>query len=443
VQLISLVPDPSTPEGDRQDVVALKKEENEDLTHNGKAAKKFQIKINLAEEETRKWRSQVTSDLNALKGKLWELDRLTTRHRQSLKQITSYAEIDQDKCCGLITFSYLVKTSWASRLQLILLLTVFIVFGWYATSYFYIARENELAAWKPLKITRAIEYGTTDMQYEMPYVLIAFSINNTGTWWKSQNEILSEIEASQWRPSGRCSIRYFSKARRDPVKCEDSVSRFEGRPTVSNSTFWGYFRFKLENPSPANGAFVWSVTLNAEKMVLIDNIEIGGFYVSITRDEIPADFSKFIFLNAESPLAVNAGIAYTVDYTETIVDNIHYITNSIAWSTELSSYNGTFRFTARPNLRVESYSEYVVFGYSDWVFGMGGLYNVFAVGFFYAAYYAAVFCNDNWSMGILPQLSFIFQNFEMVLWLKHNTLKQEDIDDSDLNVEDSACSVHV
>jgi len=435
MQRISLAEDPMTQEGLPEDVVAWKKEEHADSTHKGKVAEYLPIQINLAEEETRKWRSQVTSDLNALKGKLWELDRLTTRHRHSMKQITSYAEIEEDKCCGLITLAYLVKTSWASRLQLILLLTGIIFFGWYATCYFWEARENERAVWKPLKITQAIEYGNTNMQYEMPYVLIAFSVTYSGNASTSIiSETLSGIGASQRRRRSRCTLRYFSSERKGLVECEWSVSRYEGRPTGSMSTFWGYFRFKLENPTPANGSFVWSVNLTASDMVFNDNIQIGGFWVSITRDEIPSDFSNFIFLNAESPLANNAGVAYTVDYTETIVNDKHYIANSIAWSSQMSS-NGIFQFTARPNLRVESYTEYVVFGYSDWVFGMGGLYNVFAVGFFYAAYYAAVFCNDNyWSMGILPRLSFIFQNFELILWLKHNTLGEEDIDGNDLTV---------
>jgi len=377
----------------------------------------FQICLSTIDVETSKWRAEVTSELKALRKRIWALERHNVTQTESLRQITSFAEGETDKCCGLYTSVHLLKTNWVSRLQCILLLVAIIVFSSCTVSYYFKARSNELAIWKPLKINQTIEYGNTNMQYEMPYVYVAFKITYTDSSSDSIiNETLSGIKETQLQHSWICATDYFSSERRSPVGCEWFVARFEARPREN----WGYFRFKLDNPTPGNGSFQYSVVLKASNMIFDDSFEMTGFWVSITRDEKP-DFSKFVYLNAEEPLSGGTSLQYVVDYTETAVDDAHYFTNSIAWSSELPS-NGILRIVAKPNLRVEYWTEYVVFGYADWIFGMGGLYNFFAIGFFYTAYYVAACFNDNWSMGILPEFSFIFSNLEMILWLKHITL---------------------
>jgi len=379
--------------------------------------------VNSADVEASKWRSQVTADLKALKKRLDELELHTVQHRESVKllRITSFAESQKDNCCGLVTWAQLVRTSWASRLQCILLMIATIAFGFCALSYFFEARRNELAVWKPIKIDQTIEYGNSEAEYQMPYVYIAFQVTQKDSSSDSMiNETLAGIGNAMSYRSNKCSIRYFSHQKRNVVGCEWSLARYEGRPS-SSFRFWGYLKIRLDNPTPGNGSFAYSIDLAASDMIFSDSIEVGGFWVSISRDEEPADFSYFIYLDADQPLSNGTSLSYTVDYSEKAVDDNHYFTNSIAWSSELSA-DGMFRISARPNLRVEYWTEYVAFGYSDWIFGMGGLYNFFAIGFFYTAYYAADRCNDNWSMGILPRFSFIFSNLEMVLWLKHKTL---------------------
>jgi len=413
----------------------------QEMTHTRKtnADTGFQISLNNIDVETSKWRTQVTSELVALKKRIQELERHSAWQRESVRQITSFAESQTEKCCGLSTSAHLIKTSWASRLQCILLLVVIIVFSSFAVSYFLEARSNELAMWKPQKINQTIEYGNTSMQYEMPYVFIAFAVTYTDSLSDSIiNETLSGIAETQEQRSNRCTTNYFANEKNSFVGCEWFVARFDARPGT-NSKFWGYFRFKLDNPTPGNGSFAYTVILSASDMIFDESIEVTGFWVSITRDETPADFSKFIYLYADEPLSGNKSLAYTVDYTETAVDDTHYLTTSIAWSEELDT-DGMLRIKAIPNLRVEYWTEFVAFGYSDWVFGMGGLYNFFAVGFFYTAYYAAACCNDNWSLGILPRLSFVFNNLEMILWLKHNTLsvREEQDTGSDKSYKDLA-----
>jgi len=391
-----------------------------------------QMGINTIDVETNKWRNQVTSELKVLKKRIKELERHTVWQRESVKQITSFAESQTDTCCGLSTSVHLVRTSWASRLQCILLMVVIIGFSFCAVSYFLEARRNEHAMWKPMKINKTIEYGTTSTHYEMPYIYIAFKVTYTDSLSEMSdiliNETLTGIQESQLKRES-CSTKYYSGEQRVFVGCEWLVARYEQLPGT-DKLFYGYFSFKLDSPTPDNGSFVWSVILSPADMMFNDSFEVTGFWVSITRDEKLGDFSNFIYLDADKPLSGGTSLWYTVDYTESVLDETHYFTNSIAWSSELvEDDNGMLRISAKPNLRVEYWTEYVAFGYSHWIFGMGGLYNFFALGFFYTAYYAAVCCNDNWSMGILPRLSFVFNNLEMILWIKHNTLSKTEEND--------------
>lgn len=380
----------------------------------------LQIEINPDNVET--WRSEVTSGLKAMTKSIEELKRQNFRHRQSVKLVTSFAESQKDNCFGILTGAHLIRISCAARLQCITLLIAITTFSFCAITYFLNARSNENAVWKPLKIDQVIEYGNTEIQYEMPYLYIAFKVSNTERLSNTViNETLSLMENLFLR-SERCSIRYFSSQRRTSVGCEWSVAQYDGRPST-NFIFWGYVRVKLDNPTPGNGSFVYSVDLPVSELISRKSIDVNEFWVSITRDEKPEDFSNFIYLDADQPLSNGTSLGYTVDYTESTVDNTFYFTNSIGWLSKLPS-DGILRITGRPNLRVEYWTEYVSFGYSDWVFGMGGLYSFFAVGFFLIAYRTALCCNDNWSMGILPRFSIVFRNLEMIHWLKYKTLSQ-------------------
>jgi len=394
----------------------------QEMTHRTKVNEENYSQIDINPDDVGTWRREVTSDLEALTKRIEELERQNFKQRQSVKLITSFAESKKDNCFGLITAAHLLRTSCAARLQCFTLLIVITIFSFCAISFFLDARSNENADWKPVKIDQVIEYGNTEIQYEMPYLYIAFKVSNTERLSDTViNETLSQIENLFMR-SERCSIRYFSSQKRTSVGCEWFAAQYDGRPS-SNFMFWGYFKLKLDNPTAGNGSFVYSVDMPVSELISRKNIDVSEFWVSITRDEQPADFSNFIYLDADEPLSNGTSLGYTVDYTESAVDNTYYFTNSIAWVSKLPS-DGILRITGRPNLRVQYWTEYISFGYSDWIFGMGGLYSFFCVGFFFTAYRTALCCNDNWSMGILPRFSITHRNLEMIHWLKYKTLPQ-------------------
>ena len=67
---------------------------------------------------------------------------------------------------------------------------------------------------------------------------------------------------------------------------------------------------------------------------------------------------------------------------------------------------------------VEHWVEYIDYDYYDWLSGMGGVLSISAIVFFWGAYYMAVIFGDKNEMGILPEMSFVFSNFENVQLLK-------------------------
>jgi len=68
----------------------------------------------------------------------------------------------------------------------------------------------------------------------------------------------------------------------------------------------------------------------------------------------------------------------------------------------------------KPDLSVDHWTEYVAFGYWDWLTGIGGMFSIMSTVFFLFAYYLSkIFATDG-SVGILPEMSFVFANFEEI-----------------------------
>ena len=74
--------------------------------------------------------------------------------------------------------------------------------------------------------------------------------------------------------------------------------------------------------------------------------------------------------------------------------------------------------TFRRNLNVEHWEEYVAYDYYDWVVGMGGLLSIASTLFFNGAYYMALILGAKGTMGILPEMKLVFENYEKVNLLK-------------------------
>jgi len=77
-----------------------------------------------------------------------------------------------------------------------------------------------------------------------------------------------------------------------------------------------------------------------------------------------------------------------------------------------------------PDLRIETWREYVEYGFEDWVFAMGGLLSWISIVFFWGAYYIVkCFDGNAWAMGITPIMSFTFSNVEEIFWMKSKLQK--------------------
>merc|ERR1719382_2092415 len=64
------------------------------------------------------------------------------------------------------------------------------------------------------------------------------------------------------------------------------------------------------------------------------------------------------------------------------------------------------------NFMIDHWKEYVDYDYLDWLSAMGGVINLASMFFFWGAYYIAHIFGDDFTMGILPEFSFVFHNLE-------------------------------
>jgi len=75
---------------------------------------------------------------------------------------------------------------------------------------------------------------------------------------------------------------------------------------------------------------------------------------------------------------------------------------------------------------VEHWQEYVYYTYYDMISDLGGIMNIGTTVFFWSAYYMALVLEEQ-SMGILPAMSFIFNNYEAISYLHLIDFKGVDV----------------
>lgn len=81
--------------------------------------------------------------------------------------------------------------------------------------------------------------------------------------------------------------------------------------------------------------------------------------------------------------------------------------------------------TFRGNEIVETWEEYVEFSYIDWIFAMGGMLSLLTFWYFFIAYHIARVLSNDGSLGILPGLSKVFRNLEMLSIIKKELEERE------------------
>jgi len=92
--------------------------------------------------------------------------------------------------------------------------------------------------------------------------------------------------------------------------------------------------------------------------------------------------------------------------------------------TNIGHVAGLVTIVFQGNSMIDHWKEYVEYDILDWLSAMGGMINLASLLFFWGAYYLALLFGESFTMGILPEFSFVFHNLENIRLLR-NQVKTE------------------
>jgi len=396
------------------------------------------------------WRKEVSQTLIELQERIRKLelkasydDRPPSKkmRRNMSSQVTAYTTYGTYGLEGIPTCIRLVKTTRAALLQCVWLFVCVFAFTWIGVSQFIRARSNEKSEWKPEKIAQVHDYSRiTSKQYEMPNVYIFFeasSLEENSNWLNvtNLNNVLENMKVSQnFNDSvGLTYLTAFDTIQSSATVVEAEITAVK---VLSNDKFHGCMKIRLGNPDPSIGSAWFWVHLTPDNLTLNNTVHIVGFWVYIARDLQRLSLNKVLYLAGRDAIDNVANVSYNVGYKE----EIHYSLKSdqpsyrfkcdLLWSTDyLERWVGEDKhglsMTFRGDELVETWEEYVDFSYIDWIFAMGGMLSLLTFWFFFVAYNIARILGDNDSLGILPGLSIVFRNLEMLSIIKKELEEKE------------------
>jgi len=186
------------------------------------------------------------------------------------------------------------------------------------------------------------------------------------------------------------------------------------------------------------------VAINMRALTMNVTVTVEGLWVAVNRDMTTTKWGELVDVPAWSVVLDSGSTVNTKIYyheRETRMWNGGYrnfFSTSLQWhqvgdedsvdspepegfsknSSDDDQEGGWIDIKFCHSMMIEHWEEYVDFDYYDWCSWMGGIMSLSSFFFFWGAYYLAVYFGDNSTMGILPEMSFIFDNFETVHLLK-------------------------
>jgi len=373
------------------------------------------------------------------------------------------------------TLKNLICTSKLARIQCIWLLLVLMGFTWYASLGFAEAYENENSRYKPQRIVASKDYEVLeDGKYSMPYFYIEFrvielrsnfsdldcSADNFADCtvernWTNQ-EIMETFSAmwgvnTTWECDDGCvgSIELNQLTDKMELGCEYTTVPKEGEPlNISEvvfgavdpshadfeNMFMGYIGFKPEDPQPGN---LWQCSLKFDPIQIAEKkLYVDTYMLRIHHDNNANFFSQdvsSIQMELENLLSEDdTKNKFQVFYEESVLELYHL---SIPYLSEVSKFNYAYEveveeeeydlstnlthISVAPEMPVIEYEEYLEYSYVNWLSGMGGMLSMLALWYFWiAAVLINWFGENEWDMGILPMMSHVFINREILYWMK-------------------------
>jgi len=395
------------------------------------------------------WKTDVDRKLASLQTRVALLEREASKRLVS-DSLNEGQNLDlktsTESAGGAISFTELLKSQRTARFQCCWLLICIIFFLYFMVSQLIEADLNEKSEWKPEWKRYVLDYSSPGEQYKMPYLWFQFFLypeNKTESDGIDVNETIAQVMNSSFLGEARVTSLYsnFSWAIHKQ-EIEEAVGFYSGSSLDGIGVL---IRLSLADA----GAFManWqtvirinipSLSLNGTYSVRYFKTKVGrtiehdlGQYEFINYDE---DWSKFEDDESHQLFFIEYNEKVTKMYRGTVeVGTIESQLTQTIWTTAEDSYirtkieveKGDLVFLFKPDLSVDYWTEYVAYGYWDWLTGMGGIFSLMSTIFFWVAYYLAKLSDEDGHVGILPDMSFTFANFEMIRGIQCSELNQK------------------
>jgi len=372
------------------------------------------------------------------------------------------------------TLKNLICTSKLARFQCIWLLISLMGFTFYAVDGYLEAYKNENSQYKPQRKTGTKNYGVLeDVQYGMPYFFMEFYVTElisdyedcpanyidlvdancvTDKSWSAEE--MMETFSGMWGVNVTWECDFDCVGSVDPLEMSDEISceYTTMTPGVSfdiselkfgvwrpqsdvDNLFMGWIAFKPKDPNPGS---LWTCSLkfNAEQITNGAPLFVSQYILRMNNDDNPdflTEFTQGVEFEIENLLSGDGrNNVFKVAYEESV---------SKLYQTNIPFFSGpeVFRYTydvgiereeeqedsdsvlisISPDMPVEELEEYVEYSYLNWVASLGGFLSVLSLQYFWiAALLINWFGESEWDMGILPLMSHVFINREIVFWMK-------------------------
>jgi len=393
---------------------------------------------------------------------------ILTKSKTTIVAMTSVA----NTCSTLKT---LICTSKLARCQCIFLLLVLMGFIYYSTEGFMEANINENSRYKPQRILASKDYEVLeDEKYSMPYFYIEFwvielrsnfsdlncSAENfadcsverdwtdqdmmetfsamwgVNTTWKCDDGCVGSIELNQLVDKMELACEYTTVPKEGETLSISKVVFGVLDPSNAGfeNMFMGYIGFKPQDPEPGN---LWRCSLKFDPIEIAEEkLYVNTYMLRIHKDNNTNFFSQdvsSIQMDIQNLLFEDdPKNKFQVSYEESVLELYHL---SIPFLSDVSKFNYTYEveveeedwdpstnithISVAPEMPVIEYEEYLEYSYLNWISGMGGMLSMLSLWYFWIAAVLVSWLGENeWDMGILPMMSHVFINREILYWMK-------------------------
>jgi len=372
---------------------------------------------------------------------------ISSPSRTDSPSLTEELSIDKSSWLALkergLSFCSYVQYSKTAQIQIVWLLICLTAFKTIGIVELDTAHSNVTSAFKPEKIESVIDYGDATHQYYMPWIYIVFRVltpkeyNETGTYWTNATTSSTLSRMLETVDFENMSVRmsYFNDWEKTwvPSSWEEFSVNLLGNfsDLLSGKTeIVACFKLKLPDPDPSQGPFSIRFSIYRNHMTLWDTLNVVDVRLTVSRGEPSPNYLDHRALQISKWID---GHGLSVSYDEKVVKTV----NPVSTAHEFSLYarttwdtadNGTLDIIIFPNLVVPEWSEYVEFGYFEWLGMMGGYFTILSFVFLSVSRYFSKWLQDE-SLGILPLVSHKYRNHEKI------SLLESQLEDSERELE--------